>query len=274
MSWTVVGARGFIGSVLVQKLRRRGDEVMELTHEEARACETDLGDVLYASGVAWGAERRSDDAVRMHVEVPAALLQKRLASLTYLSSTRVYGDSEDTSESSRLRPAQSDVYAATKAAGEDLVLGDERPGMRVVRLSNVFGRNFSSGLMLSDFLRQAATTGTIRVRSSQDSEKDHVSVEDVADVVLRIAESGTHRLYNVAAGRNTRQGDVLDAIARASGCTIDVAPNAPAIKFSPIEVQRIREEFDFMPKDVVAEIPALWQAFRAHFTSPRFVTSP
>jgi nucleoside-diphosphate-sugar epimerase len=269
MTWTVVGARGFIGSAFVRRLRERGENVREMTHGEALVAVDDLGHVIYVSGVAWDAEARQDDAVRMHVDVPLALLAKRLESMVYVSSTRVYGDSRNTDERAARQIPQTDLYAATKAAGETIVLCDPRSTMRVARLSNVYGPSFRSGLMLSDFLRQAATSGRIIVRSSPDSEKDHVSVADVVDVTLRIARAGAHRVYNVAAGRNTRQGDLLAAIALASGCVVETPEGAPRIAFAPIDVDRIRGEFGVVPRDVLADMPALWRDFAEYFESGR-----
>lgn len=265
MTWTVVGARGFVGSAFVRRFRERGEKVRELTHREALAVEEDLSDVVYLSGVAWDAEARPDDTVRMHVDVPRALLAKRLRSMVYVSSTRVYGDSRNTSEEAARQVRPTDLYAVTKAAGETIVLCDPRPTMRVVRLSNVYGPSFSSGLMLSDFMRQAATSGRIVVRSSPDSEKDHVSVEDVVDVTSRIVTGGAHRIYNIAAGRNTRQGDLLAALAQAASCAVEMPHDAPSVTFAPIDVARIRSEFGFVPRDVLMDVPSLWRAFAEHF---------
>jgi nucleoside-diphosphate-sugar epimerase len=273
VTYTVVGARGFIGSAFVRVLRERGSDVVEMTHDQALCADGDLGHIIYASGVAWDAGKRVAEAVRMHVDVPLALLRKHLRSFTYVSSTRVYGDSTKTHETAPAYVAQGDVYAATKAAGEIIVLGDSRPELRVVRLSNVYGRSFRSGLMSSDFLRQAAVTGIIAVRSSADSEKDHVSVEDVVDVTLRIASSGKERVYNIAAGRNTKQGELLERIAAVSGCRIDVRAGSSTVAFAPIDVARIRSEFDFRAHDILDDVPGLWRDFEGHFQSAKQVAT-
>jgi nucleoside-diphosphate-sugar epimerase len=273
VTYTVVGARGFIGAAFVRVLKERGSGVREMTHAEAMAANGDLGDVIYASGVAWDAGKRLADAVRMHVDVPLALLRKRLQSFTYISSTRVYGDSAVTHETTAAHVAQGDVYAATKAAGEVVVLFDSRPELRVVRLSNVYGPSFRSGLMSSDFLRQAAMTGVIEVRSASDSEKDHVSVEDVVDVTLRIAASGKDRVYNIAAGRNTKQGELLDRIATVSGCRVEVKSGSPTVRFAPIDIMRIRSEFGFRARDILNDVPGLWREFDGHFSAAKQVAT-
>jgi len=269
MTYSVIGARGFIGSAFVRVLGERGISVSSLTHAEALERTDDLGDVIYASGVAWDANKRLSDAVRTHVDVPLALLEKSLRSFTYVSSTRVYGNSSETHETTPAHVAQGDVYAATKAAGEVVVLSDPRSSVRVVRLSNVYGPSFGSGLMSSDFLRQAACTGRIEVRSSRDSEKDHVSVDDVVDMTLQIVASGKERVYNLASGKNTKQGRLLDRIASVSGCSVDVLPGSPSIVFAPIDVRRIRDEFGFRARDVLDDVPALWKVFEQHFASAK-----
>ena len=63
-----------------------------------------------------------------------------------------------------------------------------------------------------------------------------MSVDDVVDVTLQIVASGKERVYNIAAGKNTQQGRLLDRIASASGCSVDVGPGSPSVIFAPIDV--------------------------------------
>ena len=258
----VVGARGFIGSAIARRARADGHEVMECRHDALP--EGNLGIVLYCSGVAWGADRDPIAAYRRHVADLLPLLEPaRSERLVYLSSTRVYDHASKTSEATppALRSDDpADTYALSKLAGEGLVLS-AGPQHRVVRCSNVYGESFRSELFLSDILRQAATTGRIAIRTALDSSKDYVSVDDVAEAVLAIAAGSEHRIYNVAAGRNTTHGALLAAIARAVPFELSVAPDAPTVVAPLIDAGRLQSEFPFEPRDVLEDVGGLARAF-------------
>ena len=128
--WTIVGARGWIGSQLCAYLRRAGATVAEFTHvDSAREA---AGHLVWCSGVIYGAERSVRDTYRAHLtDVERWLDAPKLASFTYLSSTRVYDLVDRTSEDTLLLRSDS-IYALTKGAGEALVLS-RRPRARRAR---------------------------------------------------------------------------------------------------------------------------------------------
>src|SRR5690242_6703220 len=99
--WTIVGARGWIGTNLCAFLRRTGAEVLEFAH--ADAVEDAVGHLVWCSGVVYGAERSVRDTYRAHViDVERWLDAPKLASFTYLSSTRMYDYVDRTSEDQAL----------------------------------------------------------------------------------------------------------------------------------------------------------------------------
>lgn len=65
-SFTVIGARGFIGGALLDTLRSQGCEVLARRSDESPL--RDRGHVIYASGIAWDADRRALEAYELHVE--------------------------------------------------------------------------------------------------------------------------------------------------------------------------------------------------------------
>ena len=200
--------------------------------------------MIYASGIAWGADERPAEAYDLHVErVRRTLSESRPDSFTFVSSTRVYDGAPATTEETPL-PVHSwsgaDVYTISKLAGENLVLAHADPRLRVVRLSNVFGENFRSELFVSQLLRAAVREGVVAVRSDRASSKDYVAASEVAALVPEIARRGGERLYNVARGRNTAHGPILDAIAAATGARIEIDPGAPAIVVPEISIARLR----------------------------------
>lgn len=263
MRLTIVGARSFIGLAIATRAKQRDLDVAVVPHD--RVPDSELGTVVYCSGIAWGAEHQPSDAYRLHAIEPFALLARgRYDRFLYLSSTRVYDRSDATDEGAELCVDPSDplqVYPASKIAGESALLGGSERSV-VLRLSNVFGANVHSKVFLSDVVRQAVTTARIEIRTALDSSKDYIGVDDVADLVLRIAAKSVHRIYNLAAGRNTTHRQIIDAISALMPVDVHVAPDAPLLVAKAIDVGRIREEFAFTPRDVVSAIPDIVNAFR------------
>ena len=142
------------------------------------------------------------------------------------------------------------------------MLASRRCNVRVARLANVVGQDFKSSNFIFDLIRSACQNGRIELRSSLDSEKDYLMVDDVSAVLPKIALSGEFRCYNVAAGFNTSHAQVVDAIAAAAGAVIVVDPTAPKISAPPIDIQRLQSEFGFVANDVLPEIPKLVNYYR------------
>lgn len=270
---TVLGASGFVGRHLVAHLQARGQEVTTPPRGDDGLYVRDLGHVIYAIGVTADFRRRPFETVEAHVSLLAELLRRaRFSSFLYLSSTRVYQGAAETAETARLgvQPADpSDLYNLTKLTGEALCLTRPDPAVRVARLSNVYGFDPESENFLPSLLRDALETGRVRLGLGRGSEKDYVAVEDVVERLADIALGGRQRLYNVASGGNLSNGALLDAIAAATGCTTEVAPDAPEVRFPPIDTRRLAGEFGACSRRVVEDLPDLVARLRAWRTVPR-----
>lgn len=263
----VVGGRGFIGSAVVRRAEEVGCSVAVRSHDASFDGE-EFDVVVYCSGVAWGAQERPLDAFALHVSAVERLLRTtRSRRFLYISSTRVYDGAASTHEEERLvldAPDRVDVYRASKIAGESLVLSAHEDAC-VLRLSNVYGPSFDSGLFLSDILRQAATSGRVQVRTSETSAKDYVSADNVAEAVLALgALDRTERVYNVARGGNTRHGEIFSVL-RACGISVDIPANAQTSVGAPIAVDRLARDVAWQPRDVLADLPDLLRSFQLRF---------
>jgi len=263
--FTIVGARGFIGSAVALTLEQVGAHVTRLRHDEP-VPPTAGGTIVYCTGIPSGADRNPARAKIQHVDIPQALLENVACErFIYLSSTRVYEGIASTSETEDidLLPPHGDAYIRTKRAGERVVLDDPRG--RVLRLANVFGNAFTAAVFLSDILRQAATSGNVAVRSALKSEKDYVSLAEVAAYIPLLGVKGTERIYNIGRGKNTTHGEIFAVLERL-GIDVTVPEGAPEQIFAPIRIDRLRREFPAPEIDVLEKIPELLTAFRTAHT--------
>jgi nucleoside-diphosphate-sugar epimerase len=267
-SFTVIGAQGYIGSRLCRHLNSQGTAVHEIDRFDAsRHAGHNLGHVIFAGGVTADFRTRPFDTINAHVSAVAEILQRAaFTSFLYLSSTRVYQGAGSAVEDAELRLSITDplqLYNASKLAGEALCLTLPDPNIRVARLSNVYGADDNSENFLIEILRAAITDGHVTLRTGPESEKDFVSVADVVAILPRLAAGGRERLYNVASGRNTRFGDIADALRSLTGCTIDVAPGSPAVVFPEISIARLQKEFDVSPAYLADDIASLVRDYKS-----------
>jgi nucleoside-diphosphate-sugar epimerase len=256
--FTVLGGSGYLGSHLAAALQKAGNEVI-LPARDAPLPRV-AGHVLFCIGVASDFRTRALDTIAAHVSALERYLREPgWSSFLYLSSTRVYAGSPDGRESTALtlNPTVPDhLYNLSKAAGEALCLTIDAPGLRVVRLANVYGDDAGTGTFVADVLRDART-GAVRFGLAPLSEKDYVALDDVVALLPRIALQGRERLYNVAAGCNVRVGELAAALERIAGvrCTFD--PGGPAVRFPRVAIDRAVAEFGFRPQQLLDNLPEL-----------------
>jgi len=269
MRFTVVGATGFIGGALVVKLRALGFEVLTPPREADRLPLVP-GHVIYAAGVTADFRQRPFDTLSANTTYAARILgQSDFDSFLYLSSTRIYRHAERGIESAAI-PVHSDdpeqLYDLTKLTSEAICHASGRHGVRIVRLSNVVGDDFRSQNFVSELIRSACDNGRIELRSSLDSSKDYIRLEDVVDLLPKIVLSGQHSCYNVASGRNISHRELLEPIVAASGATLIVCEGAPRTISPVIDIDRLRVEFAFEPTPVLPTVAVLVNEYRKQTT--------
>ncbi len=270
---TVLGASGFIGSHLVTRLQQQ-----EITHSAPGRGENltgmNLGDVIYCIGLTADFRARPLDTVQAHVcHLLEVIRFCKFDSLLYLSSTRLYhrGKSPAQEEDAlQVTPSDpSDLYNISKAMGEALVHSCERK-VRIARISNVYGGNFfSSDNFLNSIIRAALSENKVVLHTALDSEKDYVYIDDVIDVLLKIATRGTRAVYNVASGTNVTNHELMDTIRRLTGCAVEATSDAETIKFPHISIERIMSEFSFAPSPMLQNLKGVIGLYERHLENKK-----
>jgi len=268
MKYTVLGAKGFIGTQVALLARRLGHDVFCPARDE-QLDGRHLGHVIYSIGLTADFRTRPFDTVTAHVtKLQEILTRTSFDSLVYLSSTRVYsrcdGVVTPAAEDAAIPVLSSDfsdLYNLSKLMGESIALASGR-NVRVARLSNVFGPDFESDNFLTSVIRDCVRLGRVELRTSLDSAKDYVAVEDVAEILLRLGTEGSRPIYNVASGINTTHREIVDRLSRLTGASVSVVDNSPFVTFPTIEISRLRCDMNFTPRSFDEMLPALVASFR------------
>jgi nucleoside-diphosphate-sugar epimerase len=258
--FTIIGGRGFIGGHLAAHMAASGHDVAAPARGALPS--RDAGHVVYCAGLTADFRSKPFETVAAHVSHLADVLSHvRPESFLYLSSTRVYGASGREDAPLTVIPANpSDLYNATKIAGEALCLAQPAATVRVARMSNVYGSGMGEDNFLAAIIREAVT-GRLKLSTAFESEKDYVDVRDVVRAIERIALHGRHRIYNVASGRNVTHRALAERLTRLTGCILAIEPDAPRIRYPHIDTRRLAAEFDpadqWAPADLLARLPRL-----------------
>jgi nucleoside-diphosphate-sugar epimerase len=262
---TVLGGRGFIGSHLVRYFQTAGYEC-RVPQRGDESWTAPLGHVIYAIGLTADFRSRPFDAVESHVCLLERLLRAgNFQSLTYLSTARVYGGSLDTSEAADLHvnPVNpDDLYNLSKLAGESLCLHCGREGMKVARLSNVVGQRDDTNTFLYQLLEQGRETGKVVFRTSLESKKDYVDVDDAVALLARLSVSTSTGIYNVAGGEGTRNREIAETLVEEMGFKVSVAPGAVTSEFNSVDISKAKSEFGFSPRRFGDYFPAFLRGYR------------
>jgi nucleoside-diphosphate-sugar epimerase len=269
LNFTILGGTGFVGSHVARYLTGLGHTALVPDRSQSLVDACSGAHVIYAIGLTADFRERPFDTIEAHVSVAADLLrQADFKSFLYLSSTRVYVRSSDTSEDrslSVLPEDPSDLYNISKLAGEAVCLASGRTNVRIARLSNVVGPQTAATESFAGALCREGASGHIQLKTDLNSSKDYIWIDDVAALLLRISLAGRHKIYNVASGMQISHAQWISAISTQTGCSFSVDDNAPMSSFPPIATSRIREEFDFHPQPVLQRISTILEHSSATF---------
>ncbi len=262
---TVLGASGFIGSHLARKLAEQGIECSTPGRDEALE-NKQLGDLIYCIGLTADFRSKPFETVEAHVcKLLQVLRNCDFDSLVYLSSARVYEKQQTIAREEDVIQLtsfdKSDLYNISKIMGESLAFACGKKA-RVVRLSNVYGDDFTSQNFLSTVLREAVSSREMKLYTSLDSEKDYLSIHDAVDGLIQIATRGEQSIYNLASGVNLSNRKLIENISELTGCHFEVASDAQRVSFPEISIERMRSEFGFQPSHLLDNLSGLVDSYR------------
>jgi nucleoside-diphosphate-sugar epimerase len=235
----ILGAGGFIGSTIARKLGSSGAPTLGLGRKEL-----DLLDGAAAQRLA--SLLRADDAlvvvsarapcktpammlenIRMVAPVCEALAKRSVSHVVYVSSDAVYADGPlPLSEASPAAPAS--LHGAMHLAREQMLLAasSDTP-LAIMRSTLVYGAGDPhNGYGPNKFRRQANRGETIVLFGEGEERRDHVDVDDIAEIVSRVVAHRSSGILNVATGTVASFRALADK-------AVALSPHKVEIKSSP-----------------------------------------
>lgn len=264
--FSVFGAKGVVGTHLVETLRQTGHACDAYGREPWPEKGAHLGRIIYSIGVTADFRSRPHDTVEAHVGRLSRVLQDYcFDSFTYMSSARLYrcaaGPAEETASFS-LPPLDPDkLYDLSKLLGECLCRFNADPNVRIVRMSNAYVAGDTSPNFLPSVVAEAARTGAVEIRQSAASRKDYVPLDDAVAAIIAIATRGTEPVYNVASGSMVTHGEIAGVL-RNCGVNVTFAANGPDDIQPVLPVARLRALLGWSPRHLLDDLPRLMDAAR------------
>jgi nucleoside-diphosphate-sugar epimerase len=181
------------------------------------------------------------------------------ATLTYVSSSMVYGDfsGEPQGEDGPLRPRNR--YGRCKLAAERVVRASPLD-WRIVRPSAVYGPGDGNGRFVQRLVVAAASGGRLRLTADPATRLDFTWVGDLAAGLAAAAlrPEARHCVFNVTAGRARTLQDAIDAV-RGHGLEVDLhhVPAAHVADDEPrrgsLDISRARAILGYAPAHDLAD---------------------
>ena len=261
-SYTIFG-RGFVGTNIIKFLKKKKCKVF-LPKKGKYKFNKNLHNIVYCIGSDnWIKDPSGSFDANLAI-VPKIIFNNKFSSFTFISSTRVYlgHGKKKTDEKSlvRINPNIRNFYFnSLKLAAESLCLSMPNKSIKVVRISNLFGDNFTNQIyLLPTLIRNSINDKKINILINKKSSKDFINVDEAFDVLFKIIKKGKHRLYNIASGKNIALSKIAEKIKKITNCKIIFKNQNKLIKEPIIDIGRIKKEFDFNPKkDLIKSLEQL-----------------
>ncbi|HUI18729.1 MAG TPA: NAD-dependent epimerase/dehydratase family protein [Alphaproteobacteria bacterium] len=221
----VLGAGGFVGGACARHLAARGVPVLALGRPALDLLAADAAKLLTA-------QLAADDTLlvvsalapcrnaamlsanlRMMEPVAAALGKVEVAHVVYISSDAVYRDAKTPlDETSCAEPGS--LHGAMHLARE-LVLKDAYKGpLAILRPSLLYGAGDPhNGYGPNRFRRQAAAGEEILLFGEGEERRDHVLIDDVAELTARVIAARSRGVLNLATGAVHSFREIAERIA-------------------------------------------------------------
>lgn len=216
----IVGAGGFVGAATAERLKARGVNVLALTSEDIDLLSEEAASKLASIFrefdtvvfVAAKAPVKNNDMLvdnlRMASAICTSVSLAKVAHLVYISSDAVYADSEEPLRETSCAEPES-LHGVTHLAREVMLRESCKVPVCILRPTLIYGaRDPHNGYGPNRFRRLAHRGEEIVLFGSGEEQRDHVYIDDVAEIIARCVVHKSQGILNIATGTVTSFADI------------------------------------------------------------------
>ncbi len=256
----VAGAGGFVGSAVSSRLERDGILVLRIARREVDFAAADAGTALAALlkpgdvfiAVAARAPCKNTDMLVENMVIARAMVQAlakvQPSHVVNISSDAVYADlPSPLTESSCASPGS--LHGAMHLAREVMFAAEQKAPLAILRPSLLYGASDPhNGYGPNRFRRLAAKGEDIVLFGEGEERRDHVYIDDVAEIVARVVLRQSRGVLNIATGEVHSFKAIAEKVVALSGRVIGIrgSPRSgpmPHDGYRPFAIDGCRKAF-------------------------------
>lgn len=230
----VVGANGFVGNAIAARLERDGVSVLRLTRREVDLLDPAAADRLVrllraedaVVAVSAIAPCKNSEMLRDNVILALALVQAiarvKPAHIVNISSDAVYADGPlPLTEASPTAP--DTLHGVMHLAREVMFRSESKSPLAILRPSLLYGAaDPHNGYGPNRFRRLAAKGEPIVLFGEGEERRDHVLIDDVAELAARVLYQRSTGVLNIATGEVASFRAIAEMVVRLSGNSVPI----------------------------------------------------
>lgn len=236
----VMGAGGFVGNAISNRLERDRIEVLRLGRRDVDLLAPDAGDRLANRlrtddifvAVSALAPCRNAEMLRDNMIMATAMIRAAaavpLAQVVNISSDAIYADAPVPLREDSVRAPES-LHGVMHLARELMFITEVKAPLATLRPTLIYGSaDPHNGYGPNRFQRLAAAGGAIVLFGNGEERRDHVLIDDVAELAARVIYRRSAGTLNIATGSVASFREIAEMIVWLSGRAVEIQPTPRA----------------------------------------------
>jgi UDP-glucose 4-epimerase len=258
MNILVTGDKGFIGSILIQKLKQYSRDIVitgydlkdgfDILDEKMfdKVLSKDKYDIiihLAAKTSVEESQQKADEYFRTNAEgtrIVVALAKRHGVKKIIYAATAASLDPD------------SSPYASSKLQGEREIQKFEN--YVILRLFNVVGRRSNpsySGVI--DIFREGIQKGKIIIYGDGEQTRDFIHIEDVCEAFIRACNADVSGSFEIGSGKGITINDLAHMMIGSKAVSIQHAPQRKEVRNSCADITAAKQALGFTPTRSISE---------------------